>query len=119
MEKLQVVRTEENVLLCKKCETPLRAGSYWILFCDQCNLSDDDEIVTHTMSCTHCDVPLTILYHEEKECVYGRCHNPNCGDCNSMQDLTLIPLGKTVGSKEHVVDLLGILEEQLSLGRAK
>lgn len=110
------VSGEDKVIHCKKCGNQVRAGGKWVLFCPHCKVSEENYLVSHTMSCTHCDIPLTIMLSEKEEqkgtfYAYGRCHNPKCGDCYSMQDLTLIPLDKKIGHEQYISPLEKILNQ--------
>ncbi len=96
---------------CQNCGTKVQAGGQWILFCPICNVTEKNMYVSHVMSCTHCDTPLTIFMNKDDGGVYGRCHNPDCGDCYSMQDLTLIPLNRTIGALKRTSRLIEILEQ--------
>jgi len=99
MKNILKTYVKDEIIFCSKCEHQIQAGGRWIQFCPICKEAElNDNDVTHVMSCTHCEKALTILFHEEKDCTYGRCYTKNCGDCFSMQDLTLIPLSEKIPS---------------------
>jgi hypothetical protein len=88
---------KDEVLHCTECHSLVRAASKWHLFCPTCKTTDNSSaVITYVMSCTHCDKPLSIHFNHDRGTVYGRCYTDGCGDCYSMQDLTLIPIKEAI-----------------------
>lgn len=88
---------KDTILHCTECHSLIRAANRWHLFCPTCKIVDDSSAtITHVMSCCHCDKPLTVHYNHDRGTVYGRCYTEDCGDCYSMQDLTLIPIKEAI-----------------------
>lgn len=86
----------ESTIYCSICNSEVRIGSCWTLFCPKCEIVGGSGVkIDSIMSCVHCEQPLTAKMNFDGR-ITGRCENEDCGDCWSMQDMCLIKLDKSI-----------------------